>query len=197
MADFTDSLRPRYDGTATLQAEREASDIHVDGLASHLLARDGFLERQEKVLRVLSRDKLFDKDQQMNLSRPERYHLGLARAKAIVRIMKREGWDHNDYKMCEYLVDEMSPYHLHMTMFGGCRWLAYRRRQLTGPSYNGPGARVAVAKEILAATDSRLFHRGVLRPDRTRPREQRPRPGDRRQVRAREPAVRPSQSLPH
>jgi acyl-CoA oxidase len=118
MPDFTDSLKPRYDGTATLQAERHASNINADELAKHLLSRDGFLERQEKVLRVLSKEKLFKKDQQMNLGRPERYHLGLARAKAVVRIMRREGWDHEDYKMCEYLNDEMSPYHLHMTMFG-------------------------------------------------------------------------------
>jgi acyl-CoA oxidase len=118
MPDFTDNLKPRYDGTAILQAERNASNVNVDELAKHLLSRDGFLERQDKVLRVLSKEKLFKKDQQLNLSRPERYHLGLARAKAIVRIMRREGWDHEDYKMCEYLNDEMSPYHLHMTMFG-------------------------------------------------------------------------------
>lgn len=118
MPDFTDRLKPRYDGAATLEAERNGSTLNVDALARHLLSRDGFLERQEKVLAVLSKEKLFNKDQQLNLSRPERYHLGLARAKAIQRIARREGWDHEDYKMAEYLNDEMSPYHLHMTMFG-------------------------------------------------------------------------------
>jgi acyl-CoA oxidase len=118
MSDFTDQLRPARDGTATLQAERDGSAINVIDLARHLLARDGFLDRQEKVLRVLRKEKLFDKDQQLNFSRPERYHLGLARAKAIQRIIRREGWDHEDYKMAEYLNDEMSPYHLHMSMFG-------------------------------------------------------------------------------
>lgn len=118
MADFTDHLKPAYDGTAKLQAERDGSGINVRQLAQHLLGRDGFLERQDKVLRVLSKEKLFNKDQQLNLSRPERYHLGLARAKAIQRLMRREGWDLEDYKMAEYLTDEMSPYHLHMNMFG-------------------------------------------------------------------------------
>jgi acyl-CoA oxidase len=118
MPDFTDKLKPRYDGTATLQAERDQSDINVNELAKHLLSRDGFLERQKKVLDVLSKDKLFKKDQQLNLSRPERYHLALARAKAVQRIIRAHDWNHDDYKMCEYLVDEMSPYHLHMTMFG-------------------------------------------------------------------------------
>ena len=123
MSDFTDHLKPRHDGTTILQAERNGSEIQVDSLAKHLLSRDGFLERQEKVARVLSREKLFNKDQQLNLSRPERYHLGLARAKATQRIVQREGWNHEDYKMAEYLNDEMSPYHLHMTMFGRCMWL--------------------------------------------------------------------------
>jgi acyl-CoA oxidase len=118
MLDFTDQLKPAHDGTATLQAERDGSAINVTELANHLLARDGFLERQDRVLRILSKEKLFNKEQQLNLSRPERYHLGLARAKAIQRISRREGWDHEDYKMAEYLNDEMSPYFLHMSMFG-------------------------------------------------------------------------------
>ena len=118
MTDFTDNLKPAHDGTATLQAERDGSAINVDELARHLLFRDGFLQRQEKVLKVLSKEKLFKKDQQLNLSRPERYHLGLARAKALQRIIRREGWDHADYSMAEYLNDEMSPYFLHLSMFG-------------------------------------------------------------------------------
>jgi acyl-CoA oxidase len=122
MPDFTDKLKPRYDGTATLQKERDGSAINVPELAQHLLSRDGFLERQERVVGMLSREKLFKKDQQMNLSRPERYHLGLARAKAIRRIGLREGWDMDDYKMAEYVTDEVSPFHLHMTMFGKYRY---------------------------------------------------------------------------
>jgi hypothetical protein len=118
MADFTDHLKPAHDGTAALKAERDGSAIGVSQLARHLLGRDGFLERQEKVLKVLSKEKVFSKDQQLNLSRPERYHLGLARAKAIQRLIRREGWDQHDAQMAEYLNDEMSPYFLHMSMFG-------------------------------------------------------------------------------
>lgn len=118
MTDFTDHLQPAHDGTATLQAERDSSAIDVPQLAKHLLGRDGFLERQVKVLDILKKEKIFQKDQQLNLSRPERFHLGLARAKAIQRLIRREGWDHDDYQMAEYLNDEMSPYFLHMSMFG-------------------------------------------------------------------------------
>ncbi|KAF2035642.1 acyl-CoA oxidase [Setomelanomma holmii] len=117
MPDFTDRLKPAHDGTATLQAEHDGSAINVAELARHLLGRDGFLERQQKVLNVLSKEALFKKDQQLNLSRPERYQLGLARSKAIQRIIRRESWNHEDYSMAEYLNDEMSPYFLHMSMF--------------------------------------------------------------------------------
>lgn len=118
MPDFTDHLKPAHDGTARLRAERDGSSVNVSELARHLLDRDGFLERQERVLKVLRREKLFDKDQQLNLSRPERYQLGLARAKAIQRIIRRESWNHEEAQMAEYLNDEMSPYFLHMSMFG-------------------------------------------------------------------------------
>lgn len=116
--DFTDHLKPAYNGTAALQAERDGSSVDVAELTRHLLGRDGFLERQEKVLQVLKKEMLFSKDQQLNLSRPERYHLGLARAKAIQRLIRRECWSQEESHMAEYLNDEMGPYFLHMSMFG-------------------------------------------------------------------------------
>lgn len=147
MVDFTDQLRPTHDGTATIEAERDASSIDVSELAQHLLGRDGFPERQQKVLRVLSKEELFKKDQQLNLSRPERYHLGLARAKAIQRLIRQEGWDHEDYKMAEYLNDEMSPYFLHMTMFGEFVLRQHKREWHTCLCYEG--------KELTSATSHR------------------------------------------
>ena len=166
MSDFTDKLKPRYNGTATLEAERNGSNIDISALAKHLLSRDGFLERQEKVLRVLEREKVFKKDQQMNLSRPERYHLGLARAKAIQRLVRREGWDHEDYKMAEYLNDEMSPYHLHMTMFGTLPpWNTSRNNCLIDiNSHNCTRAGLRGPKSILVAKDPEMGHHRLLCP---------------------------------
>jgi len=117
MPDFTDNLKPFYDGSAIIQAERNKSSISVEELSRHLLSRDNFLERQARITHVLEKEPLFSKKQQLNLSRPDRYHLGLARAKALRRLVRKHGWDHEDYRMAEYLTDEMSPYHLHMTMF--------------------------------------------------------------------------------
>ena len=117
MADFSKKLKPQYDSTTILEAERRRSNISVDELSNHLLSRNDFLRRQERIVRVLENEPLFSKAQQLNLSRPDRYHLGLARAKALRRLTAKHGWDMEDFKMAEYLTDEMSPYHLQSSMF--------------------------------------------------------------------------------
>ena len=100
MADFTDNLKPAEPrGPETLAKEREQSTLPVQELAKHLLSRDGFLERQERVLEELQRERLFSKETQQNLSRQERYHLGLARAKLLRRMSDKLKWDLQDYRM--------------------------------------------------------------------------------------------------
>ena len=70
MPDFTDNLKPKYDGSATIEAERARSSVKVDELTKQLLSRNGFLDRQERILRILEKEPLCSKKQQMNLSRP-------------------------------------------------------------------------------------------------------------------------------
>ncbi|KAJ5890962.1 uncharacterized protein N7473_007190 [Penicillium subrubescens] len=118
MPDFTDTLRPSQpDGPTTLARERGQSDLSVDGLSKHLFPADGFLERQARILHILQKEPLFSKEKQQNLSRVERFKLGLARAKLLRRMTDQHRWDHEDYKMAQYLVDDVSPYFLHMEMF--------------------------------------------------------------------------------
>lgn len=118
MPDFTEKLRPSQpDGPTTLSAERQQSIISTDELGQYLLGRDGFLERQARVLSILQQHPLLSKAKQQNLSRPERFKLGLARAKLLRCLTDKHNWNHDDYKMAEYLVDDVSPYFLHMEMF--------------------------------------------------------------------------------
>lgn len=118
MPDFTDKLRPSQpDGPSTLAQEREQSNISTEELGKHLLASDGFLERQARILPILQQEPILSKTKQQNLSRPERFKLGLARAKLLRRLSDKHKWSHDDYKMAEYLVDDVSPYFLHMEMF--------------------------------------------------------------------------------
>lgn len=118
MPDFTDNLKPAQpDGPTLLSKERQQSNVPVDELAKHLLSNDDFLGRQERVLRVLEKDPLFNKVKQFNLSRPERYQLGLARAKKLRRYADQHNWDAEDHTMAQYLCDDVSPFMVHFAMF--------------------------------------------------------------------------------
>ena len=118
MPDFTDSLKPASpSGPDVLAKERDQSDVPVEELAQHLLSRNDFLGRQERILRVLEKDPLFSKSKQMNLSRPERYQLGLARGKKLRRLTDQHGWNDEEHSMAQYLCDDVSPYMVHFTMF--------------------------------------------------------------------------------
>lgn len=118
MTDFTIKLEPAEpQGRDILARERARSDVNVQQLAHHLLHRDGFLTRQERVLAIVEKNPLFSKTTNLNLSRPERYHVGLARAKEVRRLARRERWSTEDYTMANYLLDEVSPYSLSDSMF--------------------------------------------------------------------------------
>ncbi|KJF60106.1 acyl-CoA oxidase [Coccidioides immitis RS] len=115
--DWSAALRPAPPGGATIIAqERARSIIPVDQLAGYLLTPD-FLERQDRVLKVLLKEPVFKKANQANLSRPDRYKLGLARGKKIRQLKEKLGWDEEDYHMAAYLCDDVLPYHLHTAMF--------------------------------------------------------------------------------
>jgi acyl-CoA oxidase len=118
MSDFTASLKPAEpQAPALLAAERALSTIDVGRLANHLFHRGRFLEQQKEVLAVLEKRTLFSKKNMLNLSRPERFHLGLARAKEMRRLSVEMGWGQEEYQMAMYLTDELSPYALHTVMF--------------------------------------------------------------------------------
>ncbi|KAL5001038.1 acyl-CoA dehydrogenase/oxidase [Aspergillus recurvatus] len=118
MQDFTDFLIPAEpSGASLLAAERARSNLPIDELSTHLFAHDGFLVRQAKVLSILQSEPLLSKSTQQNLSRPDRFKLALARGKLLRRLADKHGWTPHEHEMAEYLVDDVSPYMLHMGMF--------------------------------------------------------------------------------
>lgn len=116
--DFSDELKPADpQGPDILRQERASSNIDTQQLARHLLHRDGWLERQARVLSIIEKRPLFNKKNLLNLARPHRYHIALARAKELRRLSLQHGWTLQDYKMAEFLVGEVNPYSLHTVMF--------------------------------------------------------------------------------
>ena len=118
MTRFPDNLKPSEpNGPSILEKERKNSQVSVTEIANHLYAHNGFLERQSRVLSLLLKEPLFSKEQQAQLSRIDRFKLAVARGKLIRRLQDAHQWSLEDYKMAHYLVDEPTPYHLHMQMF--------------------------------------------------------------------------------
>lgn len=76
-----------------------------------------FYSGKKKIIKELQKHKVFSKQTQLNLARPDRYKLGLARAKMTRRIAEKQKWSDEDHQMAEYLIDEMSPYALQTVMF--------------------------------------------------------------------------------
>jgi acyl-CoA oxidase len=117
-SDFSVNLQPAEpSGPSILAQERAGSNVNVEQLAKHLLSRDDFLERQKRIVAILEKIPYFCKKNQLNLARPDRYHLGLARAKTLKRLSIEHNWNNEDYKMADYLMDEMGPFALQFTMF--------------------------------------------------------------------------------
>lgn len=115
--DWVDRLRPATpDGATTIAAERSRSNVDVDGLSKYLLGQ-GYLRCQSRILPLLQEDPLFNKSNQANLARPDRYMLALARAKRLRQMGKRYGWADHDHEMAIHLVDDVSPYQLDVSMF--------------------------------------------------------------------------------
>ena len=118
--DFTSRLKPHpdSDGAAILAGERSRSNIDDAELSRHLFG-SAYLERQQRILEIIEQEKVFSKAQQANLSRPDRYKLGLARGKRMRQLMDEHSWNQDDLLMAEYLIDDIQPYHLHMSLFAG------------------------------------------------------------------------------
>lgn len=116
--DFTAELKPHpyADGASIREEERGRSNINVEELSQHLFGKE-YLDRQQRVLDVVKQEKVFSKTNQANLSRPDRYKLGLARGKRMRQLMDKHKWNNDDLLMAEYLVDDLMPYHLHLSLF--------------------------------------------------------------------------------
>lgn len=116
--DWSLELKPSAsaDGASIIASERARSNINVEKLSEHLFGK-AYLERQNRVVSILSKEKVFSKAQQANLSRPDRYALGLARGKRMRQLMDEHQWQEEDLLMAEYLADEINPYHLHLSLF--------------------------------------------------------------------------------
>ena len=103
-------------GTELLDQERAQSQIPVEKLSEFLFTKE-VLARQDKILKVLKSEKVFDKSQNYFSGREERFQRALARAKRMRQLAVENRWSQDEYMMASELVSEPGPYGLHASMF--------------------------------------------------------------------------------
>lgn len=103
-------------GSDLLQQERCQSSLPVEQLAEFLFTKE-VLDRQDRVLNILTSDKVFDKSQNYFDGRVERFRTALARQKRLQQLSVKHNWSRDEYIMASELISEPGPYGLHVSMF--------------------------------------------------------------------------------
>jgi acyl-CoA oxidase len=115
--DWVKKLTPSSpQGVDLLKAEREKSNINVEKLSNFLFTKE-VLERQERILKILQAEKVFDKSQNYFSGRVDKFQVALARAKKMRLLQVKHNWDTEEYRVADSLVSEPGPYGLHASMF--------------------------------------------------------------------------------
>lgn len=113
-------LRPSSpQGSDLLQRERAQSNLPVEKLSDFLFTTE-VLDRQDRILRILTSEKVFDKSQNYFDGRVDRFKTALARQKRLQQLSIRHDWSQDDYIMASELISEPGPYGLHVSMFLVC-----------------------------------------------------------------------------
>ncbi|EAU32852.1 conserved hypothetical protein [Aspergillus terreus NIH2624] len=103
-------------GSELLEQERAQSNVNVDKL-SELLHTKEALETQDRLVRILSSEPIFDKSENHTSGRTERIQRALARGKRLQQLREQLHWSEKEYIMANDLIGEPTPYGLHASMF--------------------------------------------------------------------------------
>ena len=103
-------------GSELLEQERAQSNVPVKRLSEFLFSKE-VLARQERVLNILKREKVFNKSQNYFDGREARFETALARAKRMRQLAVQHHWSQDEYMMASELISEPGPYGLHASMF--------------------------------------------------------------------------------
>ncbi|KAL9589165.1 MAG: hypothetical protein Q9203_002041 [Teloschistes exilis] len=114
---WVNRLRPSDpQGSDLLQQERSRSNLPLESLSEFLFSKD-VLDRQDRILAILTAEKVFDKTLNYFDGRVERFKTALARQKRLQQLADKHKWSRDEYQMASELISEPGPYGLHVSMF--------------------------------------------------------------------------------
>lgn len=155
-------------GTDLLAAEREKSKVAVEKLSEFLFTKE-VLERQDRILKILQAEKVFDKSQNYFDGRVDRFKASLARAKRLRQLQVKHNWDREEYMCANELISEPTPYGLHASMYlVGLRQSYTTNCLLACPPDNTPRPRIARTAQTLPRTRRELQGDWMLCTDRSK-----------------------------
>lgn len=103
-------------GGDLLKAEREKSNISVEKLSNFMFTKET-LDCQERILQILTSEKVFDKSMNYFDGRVDKFKTALARSKRLQQLQVKHNWTNDEYFMANELVGEPGPYALHASMY--------------------------------------------------------------------------------
>jgi acyl-CoA oxidase len=103
-------------GTELISVERDKSKISVEKLSNFLFTKET-LERQDRILKILQAEKVFDKSQNYFDGRVDKFKTALARAKRLRQLQVKHKWNRDEYMTANDLISEPGPYGLHASMY--------------------------------------------------------------------------------
>jgi acyl-CoA oxidase len=92
-------------GGDLLKAEYAKSKISVEKLSNFLFTKE-VLDRQQRILKILQADKIFDKSQNYFDGRVDRFQTSLARAKRLRQLQVKHSWGEDEYRVANDLISE-------------------------------------------------------------------------------------------
>ncbi|KAK7893739.1 hypothetical protein LTR67_006440 [Exophiala xenobiotica] len=115
--EWVKALKPSGpQGSELLQQERARSNLNVDQLADFMFTKE-ILERNERLLNILTAEPVFDKSQNYFRGRTARIEASLARGKRLQQLQVKHKWTREEFQAANELVSEPTPYGLHASMF--------------------------------------------------------------------------------
>lgn len=103
-------------GSELLKQERDQSNLDVEKLSNFIFTKE-VLDRQQRVLKVLESERVFDKSQNYFAGRVDRFQTALARAKRLQQLTVKHNWSKEEFLTANELISEPGPYGLHVSMF--------------------------------------------------------------------------------
>ncbi|KIV78639.1 hypothetical protein PV11_06272 [Exophiala sideris] len=115
--EWVKALKPSGpQGSELLSQERAKSNLNVDQLAGFMFTKE-ILERNDRLLRILQAEPVFDKAQNYFRGRTERIEASLARGKRLQQLQVEHKWSRDEFMAANELISEPTPYGLHASMF--------------------------------------------------------------------------------